>query len=147
MVLTNLAGYVKALLPFKATALTAAGTGDNTEITGPAIDCFGYSSLILSIGWLTSLTADKTLSILVKYQSSQDNSNWDTAVTLQASTVVSTGAKTAEGAIQTTLALALADKKRYIKFLVTPDLSHSGTDTATVYGTAILGGAETLPAV
>jgi len=145
MVKTNIGGYVKTPVAFAPTSLVAAGTGDNTEITGGVIDLLGYSSLSLVMPWVTSLTADKTLSILTKYQTSPDNSTWATAVTLQASTVVKTGAVTA-GTGFVKLDLNVDNLPRYIKFLVTPDLSHSGTDTAIVAGVAILGGADALPA-
>ena len=94
----------------------------------------------------TTLTADKTLSLAIAYQSSSDGSNWDTAVSLQDATVAKTGAAT--GAVgQVSHSLDLRTLKRYIRFNYTPDLSHSGTDTAVTFCVADLGGAETMPAV
>lgn len=129
-----------------AGSLTAAGTGDNTALTGATIDRLGYGSATFVIAYKTSLTADKTLSFAVEYQESADGSSWDTATVIQAATVAKTGAAT--NAIgQVSFDLNLEGKKRYVRFNFTPDLSHSGTDTAVVAGTAILGGADLLPAV
>lgn len=125
---------------------TAAGTGDNTAVTGVSIDRAGYESAKVTVGYLTTLTADKTLSLAIAYQTSSDNSNWDTAVSLQDATVAKTGAATAAVG-QVSHSLDLRTLKRYIRFNYTPDLSHSGTDTAVTFCVADLGGAETMPAV
>ena len=127
------------------TVATAAGTGDATAVTGASIDRLGYGSLKLCVAYKTSLTADKTLALAVAYQESSDNSSWDTAVALQASTVAETGELTAE-VDEIVFDLDLGGKKRYIRFNFTPDLSHSGTDTAVVAAVATLAGAATLPA-
>jgi hypothetical protein len=146
MIVSNVSEMTKAVSALKDTALTAAGSGDATEVTGNVIDLLGYTSLEYVHQYTTTLTADKTLALLTKYQTSPDNSTWATAVTLQASTVVKTGAATAADGVHT-LTLVTGNLPRYIKFLVTPDLSHSGTDTATVSGIVILGGAQVIPAV
>lgn len=145
MVKTNIGGYIKTVVAMPNTALTAAGTGDNTAVTGAVIDLMGYSSLSLVLPWVTTLTADKTLSLTVTYTTSDDDSTYGSAVTLQAAVVVKTGAVTA-GTGNLKLNLNVDSLPRYIKFAVTPDLSHSGTDTAIVGALAILGGADALPA-
>jgi hypothetical protein len=146
MIVSNVSETTKALTAYKATALTAAGSGDNTEITGNSIDLMGYTSLEIVTHYTTTLTAEKTLSLLTKYETSANGSDWNTAVTLQASTVVRTGATTAVDGVHA-LSLVTAGLPRYIRFKVTPDLSHSGTDTATVTGVVVLGGAQVVPAV
>jgi hypothetical protein len=127
-------------------SITAGGTGDNTALTGASIDRRGYGSANFVIAYKTTLAASETLSFAAEYQESSDGSNWDTATALQAATVAKTGAVTAgHGVVE--FDVNLEGKKRYIRFNFTPNLSASGTDTAVVYGTAILGGADVLPAV
>jgi hypothetical protein len=136
--------FLKALACGAASA-TAAGTGDNTAVTGATIDRLGYNSAKVAIAYKTSLTADKTLSFAVEYQESSDGTTWDTAVALQTATVAETGAKTNEVG-EVTFDVDLSGLKRYVRFNFTPDLSHSGTDTVVCACTAILGGAVELPA-
>lgn len=133
--------------------LVAAGTGDNTEVTGQTIDRYGasgvqrYNSAVVSMAFHAVLTDTKTLAIGLKIQESNDGSNWDTAEVLYASTVVATAANPAlefTGTKQT--GVNLAGRKRYVRFNHTPDLNASGTDVAEVVGTCTLGGGHTLPA-
>lgn len=124
--------------------LTAAGTGDNTEVDGVDINRTGFDSCQVIVAWKTTLTAAKTLSIAVELQESDDGTTWDTAEALQAATVVATGAVTDEVG-ETLFNVSFAGRKKFIRFNFTPDLSHSGTDTAVVSCAAILGGAAVLP--
>jgi hypothetical protein len=127
-----------------AATAVAAGTGDLTAVTGATIDRLGFQSCIVTFAYLTTLTAAKTLSIASEYQESADGSSWDTAVALQASTAVKTGAVTAFVGT-TSHKLNLAGKKRYIRFNFTPDLSHTSADTVVIAATAVLGGASVKP--
>lgn len=123
---------------------TAAGTGDNTAVTGATIDRKGYDSLQLGMAWKTSLTASETLAIAAEIQDSADGSSWNTAVALYAATTVATGALTnSVGAKRTNVDLTGYD--RYVRINFTPNLSASGTDVAVVAATAFLGGAQNPP--
>lgn len=147
----NLSVYksTKSLFVGQSSA-TAAGTGDNTAVESATIDRAGYTNTydtaVLNLSWLTTLTADKTLSFTVTYTHSDDNSTYSDAVTLYAKTAVKTGAVTA-GTGLTTIDFDMSGLKRYVKISVTPDLSHSGTDTATWHGTLVMGSADNLPTV
>jgi hypothetical protein len=137
-------GKIVKLVACGATNAVAAGTGDNTAVTGASIDRLGYGSASFVIAYKTTLTAAKTLSFAAAYQESSDNSSWDTAVTLQASTVAATGAVTAEvGKVR--FDLDLAGKKRYIRFNFTPDLSNTSTDVVDCAAVCVLGGAVEKP--
>ena len=127
-------------------SITAGGTGDGIALTGASIDRRGYGSANFVIAYKTTLASTQTLSFAAEYQESSDGSSWDTATALQASTAAKTGAVTdGHGVVE--FDINLEGKKRYIRFNFTPNLSASSTDTAVVYGTAILGGADVLPAV
>lgn len=121
-------------------AITAAGTGDATAVTGEAIDRLGFRSAKINVSSLAALTAAKTLSIAVEYQDSADGSTWNTAVALMASTVVSTGAGNKTSI--TSFSLDLSTLARYIRINFTPDLSHTSTDTAIVCASLVLGGKD-----
>lgn len=139
---------IKSLFVGQSSAI-AAGTGDNTAVESSAIDRAGairYDSAVLNLSYLTTLTADKTLSFTVTYTESDDNSTYGSAVTLYAKTVVKTGAVTAGPGI-VSIPMDLTGLKRYVKLSVTPDLSHTGTDTATWHGTIVLGTPSILPTV
>jgi hypothetical protein len=127
--------------------LTAAGAGDNTEVNGDWIDRTGFQSLTVFLGYTSSLTAAKTLSLAANLQDATDTSGTGAADfgDAYASAVQATGAGTKTGVRKLTFNLHMASSHVRIQF--TPDLSHTGTDTATVWVIYVLGGAETLPAV
>jgi len=129
--------------------ITAAGTGDNTAVTGATIDRASYGmaqSAEVGVLWLAALQATETLDLAVEYQTSADGSTWDTAVALQASATVATGdtGGSNESGI-TKFSLNMSGLKRYVRVNFTPDLSASGTDTAILMSLWALGGADTLP--
>lgn len=130
-------------------AITAAGTGDNTAVTGEKIDRQDYQSCVLVIAGAADLQASETLTLKsIEYQESDDGSSWDTAVSIDSSEVVATGGT--GGSDETFLfqsKLNLRGKKRYIRFNFTPDLSASATDTAVAVAVVALGGKDVLPAV
>lgn len=125
--------------------VVAGGAGDAVANTGTSIDRLGYDSCVVTFTSLAALTAAKTLALACEYQTSADNSSWATAVALQASTVVSTGAGNV--AAVTEFDLDLRGKDRYIRFNFTPNLSHTSTDEAIVTCSVQLGGATIVPAV
>jgi len=127
--------------------LTAGATEDAVEVTGLTIDRLGYESCVFALGSIATLANTKTISFGVKYQTSADDSTWDTAVVLQAATVLDTGdgvATTFHGAVE--LGLKLSSLKRYIRFNITPDMSATSVDTAIWSAVCILAGPRVLPA-
>jgi hypothetical protein len=142
--ISNFGAYCTSRVCGLATA-TAAGTGDATAVTGATVDRQGFGSGKAVVAWKTTLTADKTLAIAVEYQDSADGSSWNAAVALQASTVVKTGAAT-NAVGEEEFNISFAGLQRYVRINFTPDLNNSGTDTAVVAATIILGGADELPA-
>ncbi|MBC9178564.1 hypothetical protein [Pseudoroseomonas ludipueritiae] len=130
------------------TALTAAGAGDNTEITTAQLDLqtqFGtrrFTSLTLVLTALATLSANKALDLkAVRFQHSDDATTWeDVKPGVTALTLTSTTAGTVTGAAD--LGCNLAETKRYLRAKFTPDLSHTGTDTAKVGVAYVLSGAS-----
>lgn len=135
----------------RPSTLTAAGTGDNTEVTGPDIDLSALGnpkSLSVSIGFITTLTATKTLTLKnVRILAGETASPTDVFATATASVVVATGpggGGSRYGCYRFDVDLSGAG--RYCRLQFTPDLSASGTDTAEVWGDGIFGGAINEPA-
>ena len=129
--------------------VTAAGTGDNTKVTGTTVDRKGTTggtladSCVLAIGWVAALTNAKSLAFAVEIQDSADDSTWNTAVVLQASTVAKLAGSSTNFSGTVELDVNLAPYARYVRFNITPDLSASGTDTATYSAVCVLGGHQT----
>lgn len=125
--------------------LTAGATEDGVEVQGETVNRRDAMSCVLSITGEAKLSSGKTISFGVKYQESADNSTWDTAVVLQASTVAATYIAGVEE-FEVELPLSLKGKKKFIRFNITPVMSHTSTDIAVWSADCILGGFNTLPA-
>ena len=125
-----------------ALSATAAGTGDATKKTGSTIDRLGYASGKLVGQTIVTLASDKALNVVVEYQLSANNSDWDTAVALYSEVAIAsvTTAITAGVYKAFEVDLNLDPFKRYIRFNVTPDLTAAGTDTAALQWGMVLGG-------
>jgi hypothetical protein len=129
------------------TALTAAGAGDNTEITTAQLDLrdqFGtkrFGTLTLVLAAVATLTADKALALkAVRFEHSDDATSWsDVKPGTTLLTVKSTEAGTRTGAA--VIDCNLLEAKRYVRAKFTPDLSHTGTDTAKVSAVYLLSSA------
>jgi hypothetical protein len=132
------------------TALTAAGAGDNTLVTGVIIDraAIGWpESAVLAIPFTATLAAGQTLSITPVVQEGQA-ANLADAVNLAApgAQVVATGpvgGGTVTGTYE--LNLSLRGAGRYVRANFTPYLSAGATDTAQVSAVLVTGGANRVP--
>jgi hypothetical protein len=131
--------------------ILAGGTGDGVKITGQSIDRYASDgiaiadSVVVTTSYLAALADTKTLSLAHEVQYSADNSSWDTAVVIEASTVkaTSSGGTNERGVDEHNL--NLRGQKRYFRINVTPDLSATGTDTATFHTIATMGGYDKVP--
>lgn len=129
-----------------STAATAGGSGDATEAAGASLDTQALATKAGSVSFLIgakcSLTAAKTLTVAARIQHSVDNSVWTDLVALATLlTLSATGTNTGSCKVGSDLTGA----KRYVRVAVTPDLSASGTDTATIFAVAVFGGLQELP--
>jgi len=124
--------------------IVAGSSTDNVEVTTAVVDRLGYGSGSLIISFNATLASTETISFTVKEQESADNSTWDTAATIQSATVAATGTSGVKTGV-VKLDLDYTSKKRYIKYLITADLSASATDTADWHAISIIGGADELP--
>jgi len=137
-------------------ALTAAGSGDATTVTGQTIDrmAIGTSgssgamplSALVAVLFSATLASGKTLSVTFDVQDSPDGTNFSDYAT-SAALVVATGPSgggTVRG--QSVQQVSLTSARRYVRLLFLPDLSATGTDTAVAMGAAFVGGFDRLAA-
>lgn len=146
----DLAAMIGAAYAAASTSLTAAGGGDNTEVTGVTIDLMAlptrYESVCFSLPATATLAATKTLTISAKIETGDASNLSDATDMVAASTVLTltgaAGGSTERGVAKVGSSLEYA--KRYIRIKFTPDLSATGTDTAVVQSIALFGGAAKL---
>jgi len=120
--------------------LTAAGTGDATEVTGTGCDRRGFGSGKLVIAAHANNTAAKKLTLTsVKLAYSDDNSTYSTDVEQLAATVdLVTGTGDQYG--QYELDIDFTQQKSFVRVKYTPDHTASGTDVAEITAVFVLGG-------
>lgn len=136
-------------------ALTAAGAGDATTVTGQTIDRFSIGSnsngspplsALVAVLFSATLASGKTLSVTFDVQDSPDGTNFSDYATTAAIVVATgpSGGGTVRG--QSELQVSLTSARRYVRLLFVPDLSATGTDTAVAIGAAFVGGFDRLAA-
>jgi hypothetical protein len=140
---SNIASFIAAKAVYGGT-LTAAGTGDNTEVTSLGVDRLGFGSAVLVVAGRSSAAVGETLKFTVKISDSDDNSSFSSDTTLATTVTVLAGGASPQSFVYE-LTLDLAAYKRYVRFKLTPDLSASGTDTAQYGATLVCGGAVSKP--
>jgi hypothetical protein len=153
----NISAEIGALYAAASTAVTAGGSGDATEVTGvtintaslqtaPAIYGKDFNSIAFVIAGTTTLADTKALTVTALIEDSANGSSWSTLVA--SSTIVSI---TASGATTTgftgKVGVDLTAARQYVRVKFTPNLTATGTDTATVFGVAVLGGSSERPVV
>ena len=134
-------------------ALTAAGSGDATTVTGVTIDRLGFSgssiaqSSELVVLFAATLASGATLSVTFDLQDSADATNFSDYAT-SAATVAATG-PSGGGVVksQINFGVNLRAARRYVRLLFVPDLSATGTDTATAIASGFFGGFDRLPQI
>jgi hypothetical protein len=144
-----------------------SGGGSGEAATGLTVDRVGFQSAVVSVAWQAKLAPEETLSLAVTRQQSEDGATWDAAETVQASTIVATGAEVVEsveydegppvveavdfdpggfdGGGTLELDQPLGAVKQFVRYNVTPTLSAPDTDECEWGLTVTLGGADSLP--
>lgn len=120
---------------------TAAGTGDATKVTSIDIDRLGYMSGTLVISGKATLQEDKTLSFTIDIQDCSTADGTFASYKSVSKTAYATGGSggtTEYFCVPVDVNLEGAD--RYLNIDITPDLSATGTDTATWAAVMILAG-------
>lgn len=131
-------------------AVTAGGSGDGVEQDGDAwIDRQGFDSCKVVVSWEAVLAHGETLTLAGNLQDATDNSGTGVADhgDALASAVVATadsGGSTERGT--TEFDVDLTGANQFIRPQFTATMSASGTDTAQVMATVIMGGAQEVPA-
>ena len=119
----------------------AAGTGDATKVTSPDIDRLGYMSGTLVISGQATLQEDKTLKFTIDIQDcSTADGTFASYSAVAATTYATGGTGGTTQAFMVPVDVNLEGADRYLNIDITPDLSATGTDTATWAATMILAG-------
>src|SRR3954470_13200185 len=130
----NIGAFLRSAFACVSTALTAAGSGDNTAIVGTIIDrtLFNYPlSCVLTILCRAVLAANKTLTIKTLILETGDASNLSDASTISSPADVVVLTDSGSGSTIATAqqySFDLAAAKRYIRFTFTPDLNAGSVD-------------------
>lgn len=137
---------IKTVTGLTARTITAGGTGDGVAQNGTSIDRQDIYSAIVAVPITAVLAATETATVNVKVQDSADNSTFaDFASATELVLTGDTGGSTETDIIQ--LKVNLQGAKRYMRVVVTCDLSATGTDTATFAAVVALTGAIENPLV
>ena len=144
----DLKAHTAAVFASTSTAVTAAGSGDATEITGASIDRLLYEkaeSVVFCVPVRAVLAAAKAITINGLIEDSADGSSW---ATFLATALLLTLTDSGSGSTLTGVARVgsqINTARRYIRLKCTPDMTATATDTAVVgAGVAIFGGLNQL---
>lgn len=147
----NIGGLISVARAAANTAVTAAGAGDNTAVTGVIIDraAHGWAqSAVFAIPFTATLAAGQSLALNSVTVQSGEAANLSDATTFatraNGNVASSVGGGTVTGTVE--IDVNLSGAGRYVRLNFTPDLSAGATDTAALSAVAVFGGAIRLPA-
>lgn len=147
MIPTGLGSSVKGILALAPMQITAGDANDGVAQNGPAIDRLGYDSAVLVVPVSAALAEAATLTINARLQESADGSTgWvdiPGAVTSNLVLTGGVGGSTESGLLE--LNVNLRPCKRYVRAVITGDLSAATTDTQRFGAVLILGGSAVEP--
>lgn len=147
--MTDIGSLVSEKIGSAFASATAGGTGDNTAVTGTSIDRAAIGNPLcaeVAVLYSATLAATKTLTLkTVKIEDSADGSTWADYATFDDAVVATgaTGGSTEAGAAA--YKVNLSGARRYVRVDFTPDLSATGTDTASAVAAWVFGGFDVLP--
>lgn len=150
----DIGAYIAVLRALANTSLTAAGTGDNTVITGAILDRQAKDfplSAVVAVPFTATLAASKNLflkNVLVEHGDDSGLSDVATFATLEDATGHAIATDSGSGSTLTgckEYSIDLTGAKRYIRIKATPDLDASGTDTAAISGVVVYAPSAQLP--
>ena len=170
----NIASLIDLKVMAPVLSWTAGGASDSATWTGTSIDRGGFGvgagglyagqmpqSMDVDIYYSAKLASGATLSFNFDLQDSADNSNFSDFATEAAATIATgpSGGGTVAGIQRMVLSatanpnapsgmpgIDLTNARRYVRLLVLPHLSQTGTDTAVIVGLGVFAGFDRLPA-
>ncbi len=139
----DLKGETTSLYALDETNATAGGTGDATAANGITLDLTAIAdpaSVVFEVWARATLADTKSLTVAAKIEHAVTGSgDWaDYVASSTILTLTSSGGSTEKGVGR--IGADLRQANRYIRVTVTPDLSATGTDTATLTAVAVFGG-------
>lgn len=142
----NGGAFCKAIPLLQAVALTAGGSGNNTEVNSGWINVEGYLSAKLVIQAESNIAANKALQMSANLEDATDSSG-DGAADFGGSVTTKQmdGGTGSESNSLSVLEMDfdLAGARGFVRAQITPNLTATGTDTSSVSATLLLfGGGE-----
>jgi hypothetical protein len=142
--------FTKVAFALANSTAVAAGSGDNTEVNGAALDLLSFTtrfrSAKLAVAIAATLASGETITVAGQWQDSANGSSWSDYGSVVVASVAGTG-PSGGGAVSGVVEMKvnLSGARRYVRCKATPNLSRAGTDTATMSGVYVLGGPDALP--
>lgn len=130
---------------FGVLTITSGAGNDNVAQTGPTCDRLDYESATIFIAGVCSVSATFFLTDKIQIQDSADSISWNAAVTLKAAANLVAGAVTSAG-FSDRFDLNLAQYNRYVRLVITTQLTKGSVDTCSWAAFFCLGGAVNKPA-
>lgn len=148
----NIDAFIGAAVASDDVSVTAGGSGNDTLVTGLAIDRAAESyplSASFVIRYKAALGAGNTISLSASVETAADSAfaTGTTVLATFANAVVDTGAtggSTQRGVVR--FPVDFAGALEFVRLKFTPTLSAANTDTADLSAIAVLGGQDFLPA-
>lgn len=153
----DIASLITPFAAMAATAATAGGSGDATEVDGITIDLDAgtrgrrFNALVFVLLGQATLAEGETLTLTANLQDAEDDgagspTDWADITTPAVALTLTggTGGSTERGAAK--IGFDLRNARRYVRVQVTPDLSAANTDTAAINAAAILANPDLAPA-
>lgn len=129
-------------------SVTAGGGADGAESDGDWIDVQDYESAKLLVPYEATLADGETLSLAANFQTADDDTgtnaeDYGDAMSNQVVATGPSGGGTVSGVAE--LDVNLDGARLFLRSQITPTMSASSTDTATVGAALVRGGANTQP--
>jgi len=140
----NIGAYITGAYHGTVASFTAGTTYDDVLVTTTTgIDRLGFDSCALLVAYSAALVTAKALTIAVNITSCDTvGGSYDTGEVVQAAATAVTGVADATVTGVYKVSVDLSKYKRFVKFGVQPNLTATGTDTATITTIVALGGAD-----
>lgn len=145
----NGGAFCKAIPLLQNVAVTAGGSGDDTQVSSGWINVAGYGSAKVVIQAKSTIAANKALNMTAGLQDATDSSGDGNAAYGSGVTAKqmdgNTGTPETNNLTTMELDYDLAGARGFIEFQMTPDMTATGTDTSNLSAVLLLFGSGEEP--
>jgi hypothetical protein len=144
---SDVGAQLKSMLAAAPVQVTASASVPELAVDGIAIDRQDFFSAVIVVPVSATLGEDNTLTVSAKLQDSANGTNFDDVTGLATGNVILTGDE--GGSTETALLRIdanLSSLRRYIRVVLTGQMSATSADTTRAAAVCELGGAQIKPA-